>query len=393
MLLLIALANVPWFLYGRTSGTAVAHHTDATGLDAVWQAISLIFIDARSYPLFAFLFGYGLWQMYRRQAAAGVAEPDARRLIIRRSAWLIAFGAVHALLLWMGDVLGAYGLVGVIIGWLFLRRRDRTLLIWAGALATLVLFSAASTVVGGVMVVTFAPDMLATMSVALPDANAVSSYPESMAWRIGLWVMMTLAQAFVSLTVPVAVLLGIWAARRGVLEQPLQHLTLLRRTAVWGLALGWGGGALTALSWFGLLGFPAGTDWIMSGWHTFTGVAAGLGYAAAFGLIAARLQQRRPGALTRAVSAVGKRSLTSYVSQSVLIAPVLAAWGLGWGGWMSAWQGAVFAVVVWIITVLVAVALERAGRRGPLEALLRRLSYGRRPLAPATAVTTSPTAS
>lgn len=34
-----------------------------------------------------------------------------------------------------------------------------------------------------------------------------------------------------------------------------------------------------------------------------------------------------------------------------------------------------FAVGVWLVTVVAAHALERAGRRGPAEVLLRRLAY------------------
>jgi uncharacterized membrane protein YeiB len=57
MLLLIALANVPWFLYGAATSAVSAHRTGATGPDAVWQTIAITAIDGRSYPLFAFLFG------------------------------------------------------------------------------------------------------------------------------------------------------------------------------------------------------------------------------------------------------------------------------------------------------------------------------------------------
>jgi uncharacterized protein len=40
---------------------------------------------------------------------------------------------------------------------------------------------------------------------------------------------------------------------------------------------------------------------------------------------------------------------------------------------------AAFAVGVWLMTVFGAYALERAGRRGPAETLLRRLVYRGQP--------------
>lgn len=49
--------------------------------------------------------------------------------------------------------------------------------------------------------------------------------------------------------------------------------------------------------------------------------------------------------------AVGKRSLTGYLLQSVLRAPLLAAWGLGLGAALSAWSMAVLAVALWLVSV------------------------------------------
>ena len=56
--------------------------------------------------------------------------------------------------------------------------------------------------------------------------------------------------------------------------------------------------------------------------QVLTGVLGGAGYAAAFGLLALRLDERR-GPVTRAVAAVGQRSLTFYLFNSVLVAVVL----------------------------------------------------------------------
>ena len=78
------------------------------------------------------------------------------------------------------------------------------------------------------------------------------------------------------------------------------------------------------------------------------------------------------------MSAVGERSLSCYLTHSLLFSPVLAAWGLGLGARLSSATMALFAVAVWLVTVFAAYALEQAGRRGPAEVLLRRLVYGQR---------------
>src|SRR5690606_32512219 len=83
------------------------------------------------------------------------------------------------------------------------------------------------------------------------------------------------------------------------------------------------------------------------------------------------------GSVLGAFQAVGKRSLTCYLAQSVLCAPVLAAWGLGLGEHLSSWSMLLYAVAVGAVIRPFAIWPERRGMRGPAEALLRRLMYGR----------------
>lgn len=45
------------------------------------------------YPLFAFLFGYGMTQLHSRQVEAGAEPRGAQALLRRRSLWLIVSGS------------------------------------------------------------------------------------------------------------------------------------------------------------------------------------------------------------------------------------------------------------------------------------------------------------
>ncbi|MFJ5998690.1 DUF418 domain-containing protein [Streptomyces sp. NPDC092370] len=76
------------------------------------------------------------------------------------------------------------------------------------------------------------------------------------------------------------------------------------------------------------------------------------------------------------MASVGTRSLSRYLAHALLFTPVLAAWGLGLGGRLSSAAMALFAFAVRLVTVAKAHAMERAGRRGPAEVVLRRLMYG-----------------
>ena len=374
MLLLIAIANAPWYLWASDD-------SDPSPLDRVVQTLALIAVDGRTYPMFAFLFGYGIWQLYSRQIAAGVSRREARRLLRRRHWWMLAFGFVHAALLWMGDIVGAYGLAGLLLVWIFLDRRDRTLKAWAVVLTcVLALAGVAAALIGPL--VPLGSEMDSDLG-GLPSPMAESNYLLSIALRLSVWSLLTPVQGLIGLVVPVAILLAILAARHRVLEDPLAHLPLLRRTALIGIGVGWGVGIVIALQSAGVLGIPAVFDLAVGVVQFLSGLFCGVGYVALFGLISARLERRGiTGRVAGALQAVGKRSLTFYLAQSVIFAPVMSAWGFGLGAQLSQWSIALWAVGTWLVTVALAVVLERKGQRGPAEWLLRRLAYPARPLRP-----------
>jgi uncharacterized protein len=380
LLLFIVVANAPFYLWGRPSGMTSAHPPGATGLDLAWQTVSIIAVDGRSYPMFAFLFGYGIWQLYRRQAEQGVEQATARRLLRKRHLWMIAFGGVHALLLWMGDVVGAYGLAGLILAAIFLDRRDFALKLTAGILALLTALWAVSVLAAGLLL----PAVLPPGAFSIPGGEDVDllrftaaeeNYAISVALRFGLWIAVTLAQ-ILGFIIPIAILIAIVAARAGVLEQPEDHLPLLRRVAIGGIAIAWGTGVVVALQNAGVL-LPDEYGWAWLGLNTLAGLCGGLGYVAVFGLVAARVRTRPPGVVRGALQALGKRSLSGYLAQSVVFAPLMSAWGLGLGAQLSSWSITLVAIATWLVTVVLAALLERAGKRGPAEWALRRLVYPR----------------
>ena len=66
MLLLIALANVPTWVHLARASTP-----PADTIDTAWLWVRTLFIDQRSFPLFAMLFGFGLATMINRRIASG----------------------------------------------------------------------------------------------------------------------------------------------------------------------------------------------------------------------------------------------------------------------------------------------------------------------------------
>ncbi|UNM16622.1 DUF418 domain-containing protein [Streptomyces formicae] len=387
MLLFIVLSNTGFHLWAAERGPSGWQPVDGAWVDRTVQFMMITTVDLRVYPLFAFLFGYGMMQLYLRQTAAGTSERAAVGILRRRSLWLVLIGLLHATLLMAGDIVGYYGLLSLVLGWFFVRRSERALKWWIGIAAVQVVFFAAQPVVTALI-----QGELETLgdAGAEPGFQAYASGEENafaaLATRLTTGLFVTFVAAPLSLVGGgyLIFLLGFWAARRRVLEEPGRQLRLLRRTAVIGMTVGWLGGLPAALAHVGALDVPddaQSEEGALTILRDVTGNAAGIGYVAAVALFVhwwtnrSGVRGRWGAAAVDAVSAVGKRSLSCYLTHSLIFSPLLAAWGLGLGAHLTSATMAAFAVGVWLVTVAASYALERAGRRGPAETVLRRLMY------------------
>ncbi|WP_017595930.1 DUF418 domain-containing protein [Nocardiopsis potens] len=352
MLLVIATAHA--HMFAQMSGAP--GHGIADAGDRIATGAMTLFADLRGYPMFAALFGYGLARIHRRRTEQGREWPWTRKLLRRRGLWMIAFGAVHAALLFFGDILAVYGLLALAFTGA-LRLSDRGLLraAWA-ALAV----AAAS---------------LLAFNLAVPPGPK-PEVPEGVTaelfFRLSMWpfllVFMLLATAF-------PFLIGMWAGRRRLLERPGPYLPLLRRTAVIGIPVAVAGGLPQALVLTGAWADPSGpAAAFASTLHQVSGFAGGFGYAALIALAAARISAGRPGPVATALAALGRRSLTFYLLQSVAWAVLFASYGFGLE--VSTAAGVAIGTAVWAATVVLAGLMHRAEVNGPAETVLRRLAYG-----------------
>lgn len=100
----ILLLNISAFGLPKAAYLNPAWYGDITQRDAWTWAILDLFAQVKFLTLFALLFGAGLQMLLRRGA----------RWIQTRLTLLVLLGFIHGLLFWDGDILLAYGLVGLI---------------------------------------------------------------------------------------------------------------------------------------------------------------------------------------------------------------------------------------------------------------------------------------
>ena len=382
MLLLISLANITFW----TGVARVSAPNDAA--DKAWLWVRTLLIDARSYPLFAMLFGFGLATMVNRRIASGTenylqslpgveagrepteqeevwareqATVDARRLVRRRGLWMVLFGAVHAVL-FSGDVIAAYGLVAVIFaGWLARKHWKRAAVLCA-------------VVVVACVVITFVIESFMTSQGAASATDMRAGGGESattllsyVSHGVTAWAV-NLSTTPISLVVP-AMFLGARLADTDLIAHPERHRRLLTGVGLGGLGIGAVGGIGVA-QW--------ATGGSLNLWavplHQVAGLAGACGWLALLALYAGgpRPDGRLTG-LRKLASNVGRRSMTAYLSQSFLFAIIFLALPALTGIQLHLGEvrAAGIAAVVWLATVGLCSVLERGGHAGPFETLLR----------------------
>jgi uncharacterized protein len=364
MLLFIALANVPIHLWGMDTDR-YNHNTGQSTADYIALFIEQLVIAERSRPMFAILYGFGIAVMASRMFARGMEPKGVRKVLRRRSWWLIAFGFLHATFLFFGDILAPYGVTGL-IALFFVHLSNRALKKWfIGSSIYLVLI--------GLPLLAY----LFSGGNAPPAMGDLPPYAQQVIMGASGSITLMLVSVFLGMFLPL-VAAGMMLQRSGWIDHPEEHLPQLKKVFVTGMVVN----VLSSLP-YALVSLsawePSTPLFVGSIYLTLLGgMYAGLGYICGFALLAHRLRGFGRRGVPGALAAVGERSLTSYLLQSIIMAPLLTAWGFGLGedmGYLAAF-GVAFGT--WLVTIGVAVLLDRAGKRGPFEVLLRRLTYGPR---------------
>ena len=368
----IAIVNVLLFAEPMTRGFAEGGLD--TGLDqAAYLGMAGLFL-MKSYPLFSMMFGAGLaYQL----AAAQRTGADFNARYFRRMAALIILGILHFIFFWIGDILLTYGLLGCIL--FVMKDTSPRTLVRVG-----IILIAVNTVlmmgIGGLMwlVETYVPEAMEgagydQMTAAALQALGEGSFMQAALWRLS---QMPLILPSILLQQGIAVFgffcFGLAAVKNGVIDNPAAPIWKRARTVFLpiGLAGSFAGGwIVTYAPSMTSAQFMLGSAVIM-GFSAFSA----LGYA---GVIAA-VSRGEPGPVRRFLARAGSASLTAYLLQSVIFSLIFTAYGFGQYGQMTAGQAIGTAALVAVASLVFTGIWRSFAARGPMEVLLRRITYGGR---------------
>lgn len=327
------------------------------GLDRAAQVFTDMLFNGRFISIFAMLFGWG---------AAGLLARQGAGVFLRRHLALLVVGSLHFVLVWHGDIIATYAVLGLAL-MAVARLRARALLVLASVLGAWWLlegmFAALAFAARGQVYPRFS---------GLPSFADGGTYAGTVAGRAAEYLNDLLGGAVYNGPWLVALFcLGAAAGKTGLLLRPQDHLPLLRRFAAVGVPLGLVlGGALAWLNTRGdYLSGLAAIPVRMSG-----GLAGALGYVGLIGLLAAR---GRLGPL-RHLAASGRTAMSNYLAQSLVMTTVFYPYaGAQFGRWGAAATLALALGFGLLQLPLSAWTVRRFGT-GPAEWLVRRVVYGGR---------------
>ena len=321
-----------------------------TGVNRAAQIVIDLLLNGKFISLFAMLFGAG---------AFALLERGGRNLLLRRVAALLLVGTLHYVLVWHGDIIANYAVVGLAL--ILLERARPRLLVGVGSLAaagwTLSILAQTLSISGGLRRLP-------------PEVSAAEPYLEVVRGR---------AEEFLAALGGVVSFDGFWLLalfcfggalyRSGVLWWPQQHRPALRLMLLLGLGLGLPLSAALAYfntqigygaSWWGLLARLLG------------GLALALGYLGGLGLLTAA---GRLGAW-RYFAASGRTALSNYIAQSIIMTSLFYPYGGALYGTWGAAPALTLALALGLAQVWASNLYLKRFQTGPLEWALRKLVYG-----------------
>ncbi len=343
---------------------------DMSGINGAVFYLSYVIASGKFISIFAMLFGAGILLQQERIGNDSLsAQIHFRRMFV-----LLAFGMAHAYLLWYGDILFSYAVIGMVV-FAFRSRPIREL---AAVAFTFFVAGLAMNLLIGAGEYAFGSGTDNEL-----NPNRINQLAEVAAYR-GSWraqfnqrfpvaiisqtnIFFTYCLPFVS-----ALMLGGMALMKSGFFNgtwPRKRYFIL---AIAGTLLGWSLAALNLwIDW--LTGRqPTLSVELLAHLNTVAMVPTALGYSSAVIL----LVHSRLAAYLGPLAAVGRTALSCYLLETILSTFLFYGFGLGWFGSVDRLGQIGIVPILWIVILLFASLWRRFFRFGPAEWVWRAMTYG-----------------
>ncbi|HEK9102708.1 DUF418 domain-containing protein [Bacillus pfraonensis] len=317
--------------------------------------------------LFSFLFGLSIILLQKSILAK---EKRFFPIYIRRIIILLILGYIHGIFIWSGDILFAYGIVGIFL-MMFINRKPKTLLIWAFILLAFTMFISYPFESNANV------DDFSSYIEKEQTVHKTGSYTDHIKFRLyenpfedigitGFSGGFLLTFLMIILMAPLF-LLGIYVGKKGWLFEIDKHVSSLKKL------------------------------WLISGIFSFTvkilalltqqpilimlkDSVSPLGMALFYGSsIILLFHYKKALRLLEYVANMGKMSVSNYLAQTIIATTIFYAYGFGLYGKIGYFFGIVLTIGIYSIQLYASTYWLQRYRIGPVEYVWRLGTYLKRP--------------
>jgi uncharacterized protein len=379
----ILAMNIVGFAMPELAYLSPAAFGGDTLLDRISWLFSFIFVDGKMRGLFSLLFGASMMLIIERAEAKG---QNAAKIHYARMVWLALFGLAHFFLIWFGDILFLYAVVGC-LAFLMHHWEPQRLIKWAlivyglGFLLWAVQF-------GGLQALQWAatqpgadPDLVRQYREIMASEDFQIDTVKEVAIHRGTWagiVADKLAEWYAPLTMVLQsitetlplMMLGMAMKKNGFLTGEWDagdYHRWARRLLVPGLLLSLAIGISVWVNGFDLITTIAA----FLAWSTIPRLMLTIAYA---GLLILWIRKLAGRALLDRVAAAGRTAFTNYLGTSIIMTTIFYGYGLGLYGHISRPTLWLFVLGAWGIMLFWSKPWLDRFHYGPLEWLWRSLA-------------------
>jgi uncharacterized protein len=351
--------------------------------DGILGLLEQAFINGKFYSLFSLLFGIGFSIILIRNEQKGI---NPLKIFYRRLFILMCFGLAHMFLLWEGDILALYALIGLFLP-LFRKCSDKTILTWAVVLIASPILIDFIKVMFHFQTGSFLKNIGETLDKknGVPVDETISKYlykdgsgwEEWRKWQAtGFYYRY--AYIIESNRIPKVLgmfLLGFYAGRKMIYAHLEKYTSLFKKLRRWGLIIGIP--ASLAMAYFEIDGkdVPNPMGLLDSLSYALGVIPLSLAYTS---IICLYWIKRKEKTKWRWLAPVGRMALTNYLMQTILGIFIYYGVGLGLGGNMGPVFFIPLGLAVYILQILYSNWWFHYFNYGPFEWIWRMLTYGKK---------------